>query len=240
MSNHYFQFKKFTVQQDKCSMKVCTDSCLFGAWVASLIEKNKIKPGTILDIGTGTGLLSLMLAQKTNVGIDAVEIDTKAFEQAKQNILFSPWKDQIKIFNADIKKWNAPSRYNLIISNPPFYESDLLPEDDRKNISKHSGALNLEELLATALNSLTDNGLLAVLIPWRRTTAFENIASQYSLQVKEKIAVKQTPSHDYFRTMLLLQNQQTPKMQNEIMIKNSSGDYSDEFKFLLKDYYLYL
>ena len=137
------------IQQDKCSMKVCTDSCLFGAWVASLIEKKEINPETILDIGTGTGLLSLMLAQKTNAGIDAVEIDSNAFEQAKENILFSPWKDQIKIFNADIKQWNAPTKYDLIISNPPFYENDLLPEDDGKNISKHSAALNLEELFAT-------------------------------------------------------------------------------------------
>ncbi len=99
-----------------------------------------------------------MLAQKTNAGIDAVEIDPNAFEQAKENIHASPWKNQIKIFNADIKQWNAPTKYDLIISNPPFYENDLLPEDDGKNISKHSAALNLEELFAIAINSLAENG----------------------------------------------------------------------------------
>ena len=221
-------------------MKVCTDSCLFGAWVASLNEKKEINPGTILDIGTGTGLLSLMLAQKTKAGIDAVEIEPNAFEQASENIHTSPWKDQITVINADIKKWNASSKYDLVISNPPFYENDLLPEDGGKNISKHSTSLNLQELIVSAINHVSKNGSMAVLIPWRRTAVFENIVSQHLLYIKEKIAVKQSPSHDYFRTMLLLQNQQTSMIQNEIIIKNSSGDYSDEFKLLLKDYYLYL
>ena len=240
MPNQYFQFKKFIIHQDRCSMKVCTDSCLFGAWIASAIEDKNISAETILDIGTGTGLLSLMLAQKTNAGIDAVEIDTNAFEQAIQNVNASPWNKQIKVFKADIKKWDASLKYDLIVSNPPFYQNDLLPEDDAKNVAKHSTALSLKELITITKNLLNENGTFAVLLPWFRTRLFENLATKYSLFVKEKMEVKQTPSHNYFRTMLLLQKKKTAKSESELVIKNSENEYFHEFKDLLKDYYLYL
>jgi tRNA1Val (adenine37-N6)-methyltransferase len=240
LANQHFQFKKFIIQQDSCSMKVCTDSCLFGAWVASLIERMEINPETILDIGAGTGLLSLMLAQKSGACIDAVEIEHNAFEQAAENAQASPWKNQIKIFNADIKKWNTPLKYDLIISNPPFYENDLLPEDDGKNISKHSTKLNLEELIVTAKERLSKDGLLAILLPSRSTKIFENIVSRHSLFVKEKVEVKQTLSHNYFRAMFLLEQRESPILKKELTVKNNDCIYSDEFKFLLKDYYLYL
>ena len=240
MPNNYFQFKKFIIQQEKCSMKVCTDSCLFGAWVADKIEKENIKPKNILDIGTGTGLLSLMLAQKTNAQIDAVEIDENSFEQSTENAKASPWNNQIKIFHADIKKWNAPLKYDLIISNPPFYENDLLPEDGRKNVSKHNAALSLEELIVIAKNLLTEDGCFAVLLPWHRTKSFENAASAESLFIKEKIEIRQTAKHNYFRTMLILQKQKTAMQKSELAIKDNSNEYTKEFIELLKDYYLYL
>jgi tRNA1Val (adenine37-N6)-methyltransferase len=240
LPNQYFQFKKFIVQQDKCSMKVCTDSCLFGAWIALIIERKDINPKSILDIGAGTGLLSLMLAQKNNARIDAVEIDTNAFEQATQNINVSPWHERIKVFNNDIKKWNATLKYDLIITNPPFYENDLISEDERKNISKHGAALSLEELIAITKNLLNNDGSFAVLLPWQRTNLFENLALKHFLFVKEKIEVKQRPSHNYFRTILILQKQKTVILNKELTIKNNDKEYSNEFKDLLKDYYLYL
>ena len=221
-------------------MKVCTDSCLFGAWIASVIENKNINPKTILDIGTGTGLLSLMLAQKSDAGIDAVEIDRNAYEQAMQNVSISAWHDRIKIFNADIKKWHPSLKYDLIISNPPFYENNLFPEDERKTISKHGAALSLEELITIAKNLLNNDGSVAVVLPWQRTNFFENLALKHFLFVKEKIEVKQTTSHDYFRTMFILQKQKTAIRKNAITIKNTDNKYSNEFKDLLKDYYLYL
>ena len=221
-------------------MKVCTDSCLFGAWIAVAIEDKKISAKTILDIGTGTGLLSLMLAQKTNATIDAVEIDKNAFEQASQNVNASPWNNQIKIFNADIKKWNPSFKYDLIISNPPFYENDLLPESEAKSVAKHSASLSLEELIAIAKKLLNEDGNFAILLPWHRTKVLENISAEQSFFIKEKKEVKQTPLHNYFRTMLILRMTKTETIDSELIIKNNSSEYSEEFKDLLKDYYLYL
>jgi len=221
-------------------MKVCTDSCLFGAWIAHKIEQKNINPKTILDIGTGTGLLSLMLAQKINAQTDAVDIDKSAFEQATENFNASPWNERLQVFHTDIRKWKAPDKYDLIISNPPFYENDLLPEDEGKNISKHSSAIRLEELLFTAKDLLNEDGKFAVLLPWHRTKGFENAASANSLFVKEKMEVKQTTGHNYFRTMFILQKQKTVSLKSELSIKNNNNAYTKEFIELLKDYYLYL
>ena len=222
-------------------MKVCTDSCLFGAWVAAKIEQKIISPKTILDIGTGTGLLSLMLAQKSGAQIHAVDIDKNSFVQASENFSASPWNERLQAFHSDIKEWKAPCKYDLIIANPPFYENDLVPEDNGKSISKHSSTMGLEDLLLKAKSLLNEDGNFALLLPWARTKWFENAASAYSLFVKEKMEVKQTPLHNYFRTMLLLQNQKTSdSLKSELTIKNNHNEYTYEFIELLKDYYLYL
>ena len=117
-------------------MKVCTDACLFAAWVAAYLQKNKINPGSILDIGTGTGLLSLMLAQKTLALIDAVEINIDAALQAKENFNASPWKQRLNVFETGILQYNTQMKYDLIISNPPFFNNDLLSPDKNKNTAK--------------------------------------------------------------------------------------------------------
>ena len=220
-------------------MKVCTDSCLFGAWIANKIEQKIINPKTVLDIGTGTGLLSLMLAQKTNAQIDAVDIDKKSAEQASENFNKSPWSKFLHAFHSDIKEWDPLHKYDLIISNPPFYENDLLPKKEGKLISKHSDAMRLEDLLSVVKNLLAEDGSFTVLIPWHRTKWFETAASLSSFFIKEKTEVRQTPAHSYFRTMLILQNKKTNSLTNELAIKNNN-EYTSEFSELLRDYYLYL
>jgi tRNA1Val (adenine37-N6)-methyltransferase len=220
-------------------MKVCTDSCLLGAWVAAKIEEKIISPKTILDIGTGTGLLSLMLVQKSGALIHAVDIDKNSFVQAAENFNASPWNERLQVFHSDIKEWKAPCKYDLIISNTPFYENDLMPEG-KGSVSKHSSAMRLVDLLLKAKNLLNEDGNFALLLPWAGTKQFENAASAYSLFVKEKMEVKQTPSHNYFRTMLILQQKETTQSESELVIKNNENKYSTEFKDLLKDYYLYL
>jgi tRNA1Val (adenine37-N6)-methyltransferase len=121
VANNYFQFKQFTIHQDRCAMKVTTDGCLFGAWIAKQVDGNKLAVDNILDIGTGTGLLSLMIAQQSPAKIDAIEIDKETYEQAKENVAASPWAERINIIHGDAKQLPASQQYDVIVSNPPFY-----------------------------------------------------------------------------------------------------------------------
>ena len=129
-------------------MKVTTDACVFGAWITEEIKSQKLKVKSVLDIGAGTGLLSLMLAQKNpEMKIDAIEIDKDAAEQAKVNSGSSPWKEQINIIQADVKEYSFEKEFDLIISNPPFYEKEIRSATDSKNVAHHSDNLTLKELL---------------------------------------------------------------------------------------------
>ena len=220
-------------------MKVCTDSCLFGAWIAGKAEQKIIRPKTILDIGTGTGLLSLMIAQKSGAQIHAVDIDKNSFVQASENFNKAPWNERLQVFHADIKEWKAPCKYDLIIANPPFYENDLAPGTNG-SISKHSSTLRLEDLLLYSKTLMNEGGNFALLLPWMRTKWFENAAYGCALSIKEKMEVKQTPRHNYFRSILLLENQKNSPVKSELTIKNNNDEYTYEFIELLRDYYLYL
>ena len=170
MANSYFQFKQFTIQQDKCAMKVCTDACVFGAFVAEYLASQKIN--NCLDIGTGTGLLSLMLAQKNDMGMDTVEINTEAYLQAKENIENSIYKNKISIHNQNILEFDNNKKYDFIITNPPFYEGDLMSSQQNKNQAKHNESLTLPKLLQSIIRLLKDNGEFAVLLPYHRIIEF--------------------------------------------------------------------
>ncbi|HMI78726.1 MAG TPA: methyltransferase, partial [Ferruginibacter sp.] len=189
MPNNYFQFKQFTVFQDKCAMKVCTDACLFG----SLIANGQLLPAHCLDIGTGTGLLSLMYAQKDPLAIiDAVEIDEAVAGQAKENFAASPWAGRLNIFNTDILALHPPEKYDLIFSNPPFFEDDLRSPDEFKNSAKHDTTLDLKQLLQVVDTNLTNEGSFAVLLPYHRVEYFTNEADKAGLHLVEYVLVKQT------------------------------------------------
>jgi tRNA1Val (adenine37-N6)-methyltransferase len=220
-------------------MKVCTDACLFGAYIA-----NQVQPlssvNSILDIGSGTGLLSLMLAQKTNATIDTVEIDANAFEQAKENIAQSSHKNRIEIFNTDIAAFNPNKKYDCIISNPPFFESDLKSDDEKKNSAKHDTSLTYITLLNAIDKNLTTHGFFSVLLPFKRSSYFEEVAAKLNFHLAKKLLVKQTPKHNYFRAILIFSRNKSVAEQSELTIKNEEGNYTKEFIQLLKDYYLYL
>ncbi len=255
MPNNYFQFKQFTIQQQHCAMKVCTDACLFGAWAVESLEPKaqslKLKAQKILDIGTGTGLLSLMFAQKfTDAIIDAVEMDEAAAMQATANFQASPWKERLKVYNTTIQQFNQSTiqpinqsinqLYNFIICNPPFFDNDLKSSDQKRNLALHSEALSLEELIIAIDNSLETDGNFAVLLPYHRTKYFEQLAAAKNFHLAEKMLVKQTPKHGYFRSMLLFGREPFATVEKEIIIKNESNAYTIEFAALLKDYYLNL
>lgn len=242
MPNDYFLFKQFLIKQDKCAMKVCTDACLFGAWVAEKIKNSKVKIQNALDVGSGTGLLSLMLAQKNlNAIIDAIEIDEAAAQQARENFEVSPWKERLHVFRSSIQQYakTANKEYDVVICNPPFYENNLKSDDKKRNVALHSAELKFEELVTIANKLLNDNGNFFILLPYFNTKSFLQL-TESKFALKEKILVKQTPQHNYFRSILWMTKQAVEPAEKEIIIMGSNGEYSDVFKELLKDYYLKL
>lgn len=221
-------------------MKVCTDACLFGAILAEKIYRQKNKLINLLDIGTGTGLLSLQVVQKNNLSIDAVEIDKDSFEQAQQNFSNSPWSEKLRIYNTDILDFVADKKYDCIISNPPFYEGDLKSDNSKKNAAKHDSTLKLEQLLKVIEENLSPIGYFAVLLPYQRVDYFIALAAEFKYKVQEQWMIRPTDAHPFFRGILFFSLAPTEIVTKEISIKDSTGNYTAEFVDLLKDYYLQL
>ncbi len=235
--NSYFQFKQFTIHQDNCAMKVCTDSCLFGAYITSNIQPIT---SNILDIGTGTGLLALMVAQKSTATIDAVEIDEQAYLQAKNNFELSPWKERLQVFNASIQQYIPDKKYDLIISNPPFFENDLRSENKEKNAARHDTTLTLAELIQFIYHNLSTSGKAAILLPYSRRGDFDELLKTLDFFIEEKVLIKQTTKHNYFRVFIIFGRNHTTFFEKVLTIKGDDNNYTDHFKKLLKDYYLHL
>jgi len=225
-------------------MKVTTDACLFGAWIAEEVKSQKLKVKSVLDIGAGTGLLSLMVAQKNSeMKIDAIEIDNEATEQAKTNIESSPWKEQINILQDDIKGFSFEKDFDLIISNPPFYENEIRSATDSKNVAHHSENLTLKELLVIIKDNLSKTGSFFLLLPYKRNEEIKKLLKDHELSILKILFVRQSVKHDYFRIMLKgkLNGQENMETEfNEMSIWDDSQQYTNEFKQLLKDYYLHL
>lgn len=220
-------------------MKVCTDACLFGGWISKIVGSWQMKDGRALDIGAGTGLLSLMLAQQTNLQIDAIEMDTDAAAQAFENFETSAWKERLQIIEGDAKLVHLGRKYDLIISNPPFFDNDLKSPDALRNLALHSRELNLPELLAVIKKHLAANGKFAVLLPWHRKEEFEKMVLSEGFYLEETVAVRQTLRHPFFRVMFLFAATPVAATQHTITIRE--GDqYSDAFTDLLREYYLKL
>ncbi|MDI3319294.1 tRNA1(Val) (adenine(37)-N6)-methyltransferase [Pinibacter soli] len=239
MANTFFRFKQFTIHQDKCAMKVCTDACVFGAWVAEKWKDGK-EEVSVLDIGTGTGLLTLMLAQKLNASFDAVEIDDQAFEQASENFDESEWKDRITIQHNDITQFSAAQKFDLIVSNPPFYERDLKSDKHKINLARHDSSLTLSTLLQTCNTLLASDGSIVLLLPYHRLADLEKEAQANGLHIVHLLQMKQTTTHSYFRIGAVLRKQFATCVVEDIAIKDALQKYTNEFVELLKDYYLYL
>lgn len=242
MPNSYFQFKQFLIRQDHNAMKVTTDGCLFGAWVANKIKYEKIRNG--LDIGTGTGLLSLMILQKNPViNFDAIEIDEKAASEATLNVNESPWAENINVINSDIRNFNNQHKYDLIISNPPFYENELKSGKSKKNQAHHSSDLTITELLTAIKNNIQADGSFYLLLPYKRNEEIKKLLFDQQLMIEEIVFVNQTPNHEFFRFMIngKLKSDDTIETEiDEITICDEKKVYTKEFKNLLSDYYLYL
>lgn len=236
MGNSYFRFKQFTVHQAQAAMKVTTDACLFGAWVAA-----QMKPGVgrVLDIGAGTGLLSLMLAQQARGIIDAIEIQEADYHQALVNISNSEWSDRIQLIHADVLQFDPDDHYDLIISNPPFYEADLKGSRQNKNIAHHDEGLLLTYFIATIKRLLKEEGIFFILYPAKREAALIAAIDDAGLFVEEICWVQQTEKHEPFRIMLKGSTKAKNIKKTFITIKEGD-DYSADFIRYLSPYYLYL
>ena len=261
MANPFFQCKEFIVHQQHTSMKVCTDACLFGAWVAK--QPSIETAHSILDIGTGTGLLSLILAQvtdKNNTKITAVEIEVQAAAEASSNFNLSKWSERLMLVNDSIQNYaanigkgefvskglNNNFLFDIIISNPPFYEGDLKSPDANKNKAAHSTELPWTSLLENVSSVLKDAGSFFVLVPTLRAYTMQKLAEAQQLQLVEEVLVYNDAKHLPFRSFLHFRKAKLPidkeisVLRNKIVIKNTDNTYSAEFTELLKDYYLHL
>ncbi len=238
MSNTYFQFKQFTIHQQHCSMKVTTDSCLFGAWVAKRLQNNHAVKN-ILDIGSGTGLLSLMLAQKTTASINGIELQEQDHLQSLQNVAASPWKEKITMTHADVLQHSFAKKFDAIISNPPFYETDLQSSNPHKNIAHHGKGLALDALCKIIQQQLLPKGTFYLLLPAKRNSALQDILQQTQLFINQITFVHQTENHTPFRIMVEGSFNKMEQPAAKMMIKEN-GVYSAAFVQLLKDYYLRL
>lgn len=240
MANIYFQFKQFTIHQDRCAMKVTTDACLFGAWVAEHSE-----PGSsqVLDIGAGTGLLSLMLLQKhPGASIDAIELDKDCYAQAVENIQSSGFEKNISVIQGDARVFDPGKKYNLIVSNPPFYEKELKSDDPAKNRAHHSQDLSLKELMAIIKKHLNPEGKFYLLLPYKRDREISGLLKEQDFSLGRIVFVRQSSRHHFFRIMLegKWYSRESETHIEEIAIWDEKQQYTPAFTALLKEYYLYL
>ena len=236
-------------------MKVCTDACLFGAWVAK--QPSLETAHSIVDIGTGTGLLSLILAQvtnKNNTKITAVEIESQAAAEASSNFSISKWSKRLNLVNESIQNYAAKfivtadtkNNFDIIITNPPFYEGDLKSPDTNKNKAAHSTELSWASLVENSSSLLKEEGHFFVLVPTLRAYTMQKLAEANHMYLAEEVLVYNDAKHLPFRSFLHFQkNRNTPDkgnsvLRNKIVIKNADNTYSTAFTELLKDYYLHL
>ena len=231
-----FQFKQFTILQDKTAMKVGTDGVLLGAWVD--LGQN---PESILDIGTGTGLIALQLAQRSNCQIiDALEIEPNAFEQAVDNFENSNWGDRLFCYHATLDDFSneIDETYNLIISNPPFYNSTYKSIEQKRALARHTKNLTFESLLTHTAKLLSKNGTCAFIIPFHEESEFIELAAGNKLFPLRITRVKGNIKTNFKRTLLQFCHTKVVPKINELAIEIERHVYTQEYKNLVKDFYL--
>lgn len=232
-----FQFKQFSIQQDRCAMKVGTDSVLLGAWCP--IENN---PFSVLDIGAGTGILSLMIAQRSHAEqIDALEIDEDAYEQCVENFENSPWGDRLFCFHAGLDEFveEPEDEYDLIISNPPFYAEDYKTENSQRDLARFQEAMPFEDLIEAADLLLSENGIFAVIIPYKEEEKFIDLCAKVELYPIKVTRVKGTSTTEIKRSLLAFKRYELSTLTaDELIIEINRHEYTDDYINLTRDFYL--
>jgi len=232
-----FTFKQFSVEQDKTAMKIGTDGVLLGSWAP--IHHN---PFSVLDIGAGTGIIALMLAQRTHAEqIDALEIDEDAYEQAVDNFENSPWGDRLFCFHAGLDEFieEPEDEYDLIVSNPPFYAEDYKTENEQRDLARFQDAMPFEELVEAADLLLSENGIFAIILPFKEEAKFIALAKESELYPTKITRVKGTATSSIKRSLLAFGRNETAKIEiDELTIEIERNVYTPEYIELTKEFYL--
>lgn len=233
--NKYFQFKQFRIVQERSAMKVGTDGILLGAWT------NVEGCEQILDIGTGTGLIALMLAQRTKANITGIEIEQEAAKEALFNVESSLWSKRIKIENFSIEDYAkmVDKKFDLIVSNPPFFEKSLHSPVASRNMARHTSSLSYSELIGTVSSLLEFKGRLSIILPYNSAKDFELLANQSELYLNKKCLVKPRETNEPNRVLMQFSYEKSKcELESLNIYNNSDVGYTAEFKQLTKEYYL--
>jgi tRNA1Val (adenine37-N6)-methyltransferase len=232
-----FQFKQFSVNQDQTAMKIGTDGVLLGAWTP--LENN---PKSVLDIGTGTGIIALMLAQRSEAEqIDALEIDESAYEQAVENFENSPWGDRLFCFHAGLDEFvdDPEDEYDLIVSNPPFFSEDYRSDNEQRDLARFQEAMPFEELVEAADLLLSENGIFSVIIPFNEEDRFIELCAEFELFPIKITRVKGASNTKIIRSLLAFKRYELAVLTaDELVIEISRHEYTPEYISLTKDFYL--
>jgi len=234
--NNYFQFKQFRIIQEQSAMKVGMDGVLLGAWT------DVAKAERILDIGTGTGLIALMMAQKNSLAqIDAIEVDPDAFHEAVQNIQQSHWSDRIHPELCSFQEFTErlSCKYDLIVSNPPFFTNGVKASVENRAQARHSDSLPLDVLISGAAGLLRENGRIALVLPVESLPEVTQMANLNKLYISRLCRIKPNPAKPVFRILIELANSECVIQESELMIEfEKHHDYTPQYKALTKDFYL--
>ena len=234
-----FQFKEFTIHQDKAAMKVGTDGVLLGAWCA--VDDY---PDSILDIGSGTGVVALMIAQRSDaMTIDAVEVDENAYEQTVENFEKSDWGDRLYCYHATFQEFadeiaTEEESYNLIVSNPPFYTDTFESKDASRNKARFTAALSFEELVLGVAKILSKNGIFTTIIPFKEEEKFIDIAKEHQLFLNSVCRVQGNNTSEIKRSLLAFSFEETEIQETHLIIETARHQYTEDYINLTKDFYL--
>lgn len=236
MSNQPFHFKQFLIKQDACAMKIGTDSVLLGAWAH--IDH---QPQTVLDIGAGSGVLALMIAQRSpTVFVEAIEIDEKAFEQCVENFENSPWSDRLFCYHASLIEFveEVDETYDLIICNPPFYSEDYKTESKSRNLARFESSMPFEHLIYCAIKLLSTQGHLNVIIPFKEEQRFLTLAKSMQLFPERITRIKGNDQSELKRSLIDLSFDKKETKENILVIETERHKYTEDYIELTKDFYL--
>ncbi len=236
MPNDFFEFKKFKIKQDKCAMKVGTDAVLLGSWV---IPNGSTK---ILDIGTGTGVIALMLAQKTNALITAIDIDKDSTEQAKINVLESNYKNNVKVVHISFQDLfnSTEDKYSLIVTNPPYFVDSHKSSVENRSLARHNDSLSFEDLLSGVKKLLEPKGKFCLILPKNEAIIFRELATTKGLYLSKLMRVRTRKEKDSEKRHLMqFEFKESEFSETTLVIEEDSHrNYTKEYKEFTKDYYL--